>query len=251
MHEQQWDSQEYARNARFVSVLGEPVVELLAPQPGERVLDLGCGDGALTEKLVQAGSVVVAVDSSPEQVAAARVRGLNACLERAEALPFSHEFDAVFSNAVLHWLGDQEPVIRGVHRALRPGGRFVGEFGGQGNVQSVRTALCNSIDRRGVDSSLVDPWFFPDEIQYRSLLTRFGFFVRFITLFSRPTLLPGDIVHWLEIFARPFLGAVAVGERRAVIEEVKETLGPKLYDPDRGWMIDYVRIRFAADKPAV
>ena len=161
MSTQEWDPETYARHARFVSDLGAGVVDLLAPQPGERVLDLGCGDGALTETLVAAGCRVVAVDSSPEQIAAARLRGLDARTARAEALPFEAEFDAVFSNAVLHWIRDADAVLASVARALKPGGRFVAELGGAGCVITIRHALSDALLRRGVDAAAYDPWLFP------------------------------------------------------------------------------------------
>ena len=134
---QTWNPDQYARNAGFVPALGLPVVELLDPQPGERILDLGCGDGVLTEKLASLGCQVVGVDSSAAQVAAAQARGLDARVVDAHELPFEAEFDAVFSNAALHWMRQPEAVIAGVWRALEPGGRFVGELGGAGNIAPV------------------------------------------------------------------------------------------------------------------
>src|SRR5262249_39834443 len=129
---QTWDPASYARNARFVSDLGSPVVDLLAPKPGERILDLGCGDGVLTKKLVDLGCDVVGVDSSPAQVEAAKKLGLNAFAISAEDLPYTEEFDAVFSNAALHWIKNADVMLAEVYRSLGPGGRFVAECGGCG-----------------------------------------------------------------------------------------------------------------------
>jgi trans-aconitate methyltransferase len=250
MTTQHWDPDTYARNARFVSDLGAGVFSLLAPQPGERVLDLGCGDGALTEKLVASGCRVIAVDSSAKQVGAARARGLDARRGHAETLPFQAEFDAVFSNAVLHWIPDAGAAIASVHRALKPGGRFVAEFGGAGCVQTVRLALIAAANRRGLDGAALDPWFFPTDAAYRALLEAQGFVVRAITLFARPTPLPGDITDWLETFAQPFLGAVPPEDRAAFIQEVRDAVAPALFDPVSGWCADYIRLRFAAERPA-
>jgi len=250
MTTQHWNPDTYARNARFVSDLGAGVLELLAPRRGEQVLDLGCGDGALTERLVTAGCRVVAIDSSAAQVGAARARGLDARRGRAETLPFQGEFDAVFSNAVLHWIPDASAAIGAVHRALKPGGRFVAEFGGAGCVQTVRLALIDAANRRGLDGAALDPWFFPTEAAYRALLEAAGFVVRAITIFPRPTPLPGDITDWLETFAQPFLGAVPAADRGAFVREVRAAVEPALFDPARGWTADYIRLRFAAERPS-
>lgn len=158
-HAQTWDPEQYAENARFVSDLGMPVVELLSPQAGERILDLGCGDGALTIKLQEFGCEVVGIDLSPEMVAAARSRGLDARVMDGQALEFSNELDAVFSNAALHWMKHPESVIACIQRALKPGGRFVGEFGGHGNVSAIVTAIESTLSSRGV--VVASPWFFP------------------------------------------------------------------------------------------
>ena len=246
---QTWDPERYARNARFVSELGMPVVELLYPRPGERILDLGCGDGALTEKLAALGCVVVGVDASPEQVQAARARGLDARVASGEALPFEAEFDAVFSNAALHWMKKAEAVVQGVWRALRPGGRFVGELGGHGNVARIEGAVAAALRRRGRDPDAVNPWYFPNEGDYRRLLESHGFVVSLIALFPRPTPLPGDLLDWLSTFAGSFTAAVRDGERLALLQEVREALRPVLGDAEGVWTVDYVRLRFAATKP--
>src|SRR2546425_9581809 len=151
MTAQRWDPEGYARHARFVADLGMPVVELLAPRAGERILDLGCGDGALTERLVAMGCRVVGVDGSAEQVAAAQARGLDAQVMDGEHLAFAAEFDAVFSNAAMHWMKRADDVIVGVWRALVPGGRFVAELGGHGCVATVEAAPVVALAPRGLD----------------------------------------------------------------------------------------------------
>ncbi len=248
-HGQTWDPARYARNARFVADMGLPVVELLAPRPGERILDLGCGDGALTARLAELGCAVVGVDASPAQVAAARARGLEALVMDGQALPFAGEFDAVFSNAALHWMPDLRRVIAGVWRALRPGGRFVAECGGEGNIARIRAALYAALSRRGLDGTALDPWRFPSLPACRSQLEAQGFEVRSMALIPRPTPLPGDFADWLATFAESFTSALPEGERSAFIAQVCDMLRPDLCDAQGQWTADYVRLRFAAVKP--
>jgi trans-aconitate methyltransferase len=244
---QHWNPDQYGRNARFVSDLGMPVVELLAPRPGERILDLGCGDGALTIKLVQIGCALVGVDASAEMVAAARALGLDARVVDGQSLDFAGEFDAVFSNAALHWMKEPERVLAGVWRALKPGGRFVGEFGGQGNVAAIVAALESALAARRLTAT--SPWFFPGPQQYRKLLEANGFEVRTIDLIPRPTLLPGDVGAWLETFAQSFIAAVPAPDRQGFIAEVVQALRAPLCDAKGDWYADYVRLRFSAVKP--
>ena len=247
---QKWDAGGYAENARFVADLGMPVVDLLDPKPGERILDLGCGDGALTEKLVAAGCTVVGVDPSPEMVAAAQARGLDVRLIDGQALNFEDEFDAVFSNAALHWMKRPDAVIDGVWRALKPGGRFVGEFGGAGNVVRIVDALEAALMRRGIDGRAVNPWYFPTAEEYALKLAEVGFQVRTAELIDRPTPLPTGMAGWLVTFAGSFSAAVPPSEHGALLNEVLEDIAPHLLKPDGTWYADYVRLRFAADKPA-
>lgn len=244
-----WNPDQYARAASFVPMLGLPVLEILNPQPGERILDLGCGDGVLTEKLAGLGCEVVGVDSSPAQVAAARARGLDARVVDGQRLPFDAEFDAVFSNAALHWMRQPDAVIAGVWRALEPGGRFVAEMGGAGNIASILAALGAVLPRHGVDPLGLPPWYFPDEEEYRQKLVAAGFVVTFIERFARPTPLPGDLEDWLETFAGSYLQAVPGAGRAQVIAELGDFLRPTLLSDEGVWVIDYVRLRFAATKP--
>lgn len=241
-----WNPESYAKNARFVSDLGEPLLKLLAAKPGETILDLGCGDGALTEKLAAAGAVVFAVDSSLAQIVAARRRGLNALVMDGHALSFKRRFDAVFTNAVLHWVQPPERVIEGVADCLKPGGRFVGEFGGKGNVETIRAALHAGLSKRGVDPWSVDPWYYPTAEEYSILLKELGFTAEYIELIPRPTKLPGDIRGWLEVFAQPFTQVLLEHEREKYLEQVRNELRPKLRQPDGTWLADYRRLRFKA-----
>jgi SAM-dependent methyltransferase len=249
MFEQTWDPNRYAKNARFVADLGAPLIELLNPQSGERILDLGCGDGALTEKLEACGCRVVGVDGSAEQVAAARERGLDARVMNGEALEFDREFDAVFSNAALHWMKRPDAVIAGVRRALKPGGRFVAEMGGAGCVAKVRAALTAALARRGIDAGPLDPWYFPTAEDYGSRLRAHGFTIDSIRLFDRPTVLPGSLTAWLETFGEPFTSALPPNERERLRREVEDALRPTLCGEDGIWRADYVRLRFAAHLP--
>jgi trans-aconitate methyltransferase len=247
---QTWNAEGYQANAGFVPKLGRPVLELLAPKPGERILDLGCGDGALTVELVAAGAVVTGVDTSPEMIASAREKGLDAHVADATALHFESEFDAVFSNAVLHWVKDADAAIVGVRRALKPGGRFVGEFGGHGNVAAIVTALVAVLARRGADAMAVHPWFYPTPECYGRRLEAAGFRVDTIILVPRPTPLPTGMAGWLATFANPFLAALPEAERAAALEETVALLRPALCDDEGRWTADYVRLRFAATLPA-
>jgi trans-aconitate methyltransferase len=241
-----WNASDYAANARFVADLAAPVVELLKPLPGERILDLGCGDGALTAAIAATGATVVGVDGAADMVRAARARGLDARVADGQRLAFEGEFDAVFSNAALHWMPDAAGVVAGVRRALKQGGRFVGEMGGHGNVAAIATALRASLRARGVAPEAAFGWFFPTEEAFGGILREHGFEVRQIALIPRPTLLPTGIAGWLTTFAAPFLAAVPAEEHTAIMAEVETLLAPALRSSGGDWIADYVRLRFFA-----
>jgi SAM-dependent methyltransferase len=246
---QSWNPETYAKNARFVADLGQPVVDLLAPQPGESILDLGCGDGALTEKIVALGCDVVGIDASPEQIAAAKARGLNVAVADGHDFDLGRTFDAVFSNAALHWMREPQRVLQAVHRALKPGGRFVGEMGGAGNTAIVSAALRKALARRGLDFDQLTPWYFPTTDEYRRELTQTGFTVTSINLFPRPTRLPGELIAWLETFAGAFGRSFPEPDRQQLLEEIQDDCRPTLLGSDGVWTVDYVRLRFAAVRP--
>ncbi len=233
-------------------MLGNAIFEVLSPQPGERILDLGCGDGVLTQRLADIGASVVGVDSSPEMIAAAKARRLDARLLDATKLPFTNEFDAVFSNAVLHWIkSTPNAPIEGAFRALKPGGRFVGEFGGHGNVAAIGVALIAALEKRGVrDASTFMPQFFPTAEDYRNRLEKAGFTVPYCELVPRPTPLPTGMRGWLETFGKAYCAALPPGDHDGYLDDVVHLLRPVLCDAQGNWTADYIRLRFAALKAA-
>jgi len=187
------------------------------------------------------------VDASPRMVAAARTLGLDARVMDAEALAFDAEFDAVFSNAALHWMLDAAAVVAGVRRALRPGGRFVGEFGGAGNIRAIIDALNAGRAQRGLQA--VMPWYNPGPAEYAALLEAHGFRILAMDLFPRPTLLPGSVRDWLATFAGAFAEGLPAAGIGPFFDEVTAALRAPLRGEDGGWVVDYVRLRFAAQLP--
>ncbi len=242
---QDWQPARYAAQASFVPALARDLIAWLQPRTGERVLDLGCGTGVLTAEIATAGATVVGVDASPAMVEAARAAGIDAHVADAETLAFDAEFDAVFSNAMLHWTRDIDAVLRGVHRALRPGGRFVAELGGKGNIAAIVGAARAVLDTHGIALPAA-PWYFPSLDEMSDALRRAGFHVEPIGLFGRPTPLPGGIVQWLETFGGPLLNRLTPQTRAEVARAIEERLTPTHRGADGVWVADYVRLRFIA-----
>ncbi|MEO1159580.1 MAG: methyltransferase domain-containing protein, partial [Pseudomonadota bacterium] len=235
---QTWSADAYSTHGRFVADLAGAVFEWLAPQAGEKILDLGCGDGALTQKLADAGANVLGVDMSDDLLSAARERGLSVVSRDGHELDFPAEFDAVFSNAALHWMSRPEKVIDGIGRALKPGGRFVAEFGGHGNVAAIVTAMRAVGENRGGDESLAGPWFFPSPEVYADMLTDAGFEVRRVGLYPRPTPFNTGMKEWLKLFRKPFFEQFG-DEADSVLDEVEQLLRPSLCDARGNWTADY------------
>jgi SAM-dependent methyltransferase len=245
---QTWDPKAYEQNGAFVHGLAGGVLEWLDAKAAEHILDLGCGDGQLTQRIADTGASVVGVDASPEMVAVARARGVVADVASAEALPYArNEFDSVFSNAALHWMRDQDAMMAEVRRVLKPGGRFVAEMGGQGNIAAIRVALMAVLARHGFGDREDGVNYYPTADGYSRRLVRHGFDVQRIALIPRPTpLAESGMAGWLRTFRRGVLEGLPEAIRDRVVEETSALLAPALRDEDGKWTADYVRLRFIA-----
>ena len=249
---QRWDADLYDDKHAFVWRHGESLVELLDPKPGECVLDLGCGTGHLTARIAESGAAVVGLDHSAEMLEQARAAYPRLEFVRGDARDFlfAEPFDAVFSNAVLHWIRPPEAVVHRVHDALRPGGRFVAELGGRGNVRRIETAMRTAADR--LNLRLGGPlWYFPSVAEYAALLEAAGLEVRFAVLFDRPTPLQGEagLRDWLQMFAGGVLASVPAERREEFLRAAEAAARPELHR-DSGWFADYRRLRVTAFRVA-
>ena len=248
-----WDTSLYEDKHAFVWQYGEDLLKLLNPQPGESILDLGCGTGQLTEKIAQAGAEVMGVDSAPAMIEKAKENYPHIRFDVADATNFQvkQPFDAVFSNAVLHWVKQADNAIASIHKSLKPGGRFVGEFGGKGNIKAIVTALYTALESIGIPEAQVEnPWYYPSIGEYASLLEQHGFDVIYAILFPRPTPLAeaeAGIANWIKMFASPFLAGLSPEQQIQIISVVEEYLKPTLYQQGT-WTADYRRIRIVAIK---
>lgn len=244
-----WDAKHYDDRHAFVWKFGASLVELLAPQAGETIVDLGCGTGHLTAEIARAGATVVGLDASPEMIAEARRTYHDVPFEVADVREFTvpEPVDALFSNAVLHWVRPPEAAIRRFRAALKPGGRFVAEFGGHGNVQTIVETLRTALAEFNVDPQLIPHWYYPSIAEYTALLERAGFEPTFAQLFDRPTALDGPqgLRNWLTMFCRAAIDAVPSDRLESFFERIEATTRDRLLR-DGVWHADYRRLRIVA-----
>jgi trans-aconitate methyltransferase len=248
----QWDAELYDSKHSFVSHFGADLLELLAPRSGECILDLGCGTGHLTYKIATSGAEVLGIDNASTMIEQARKNYPHLNFEVADGknLHFTEQFDAVFSNAVLHWIKAPEKVVAGVWRSLKPGGRFVAEFGGKGNVKAIVSVIYNAIQAAGYPANALNPWYFPSIGEYGTLLEKQGFQLTFAILFDRPTPLnDGEqgMQNWLEMFGNSLFQAIPVDKQMSILADIEKQLRPSLYH-NGTWFADYRRIRVIAIK---
>ncbi|OKH32647.1 SAM-dependent methyltransferase [[Phormidium ambiguum] IAM M-71] len=253
MSNNMWNTTLYESNHSFVWQSGESLLELLAPQPDERILDLGCGTGHLTAKIASMGVKVYGIDADKNMIEQARQNYPNLHWLIADARNFQVDepLDAVFSNAALHWIKEADAVIQCVYQALKPGGRFVAEFGGRGNIGAIAQALFTTIENMGFGNpQTLNPWYFPSIAEYATLLEKQQFEVKYALLFERPTPLEGGqagIANWLQMFANGILSQLSHEQQMQVIQSVQIQLQPTLFR-DGHWIADYRRIRIIAVK---
>ncbi len=245
---QQWDSRLYDAKHSFVTKYGEDLLALLDPKPGQRILDVGCGTGHLTAQIGALGAEVTGLDHSAAMLAQARAAYPSIPFVEGDAAGFTVEqpFDAVFSNAALHWVRDAAGAVRSIRSALKPDGRFVAEFGGHGNIPRIAQAVRESIaELHGRDVPHV--WYFPSIAEYGKVLESHGLLLEAAWLFDRVTPLDGDdgMAQWIRMFGGGMMPGMSEAEREPVIARAVEKLEPQLHIGGR-WYADYKRLRVVA-----
>jgi len=248
-----WNADLYDNKHAFVSQYGESVIELLDVKSGERILDLGCGTGDLTKLIWEKGADVFGIDASPDMVAKANAKypDINFSVADGTNFHFDEPFDAIFTNATLHWIHEQDKLIDCVYSSLKSGGRFVGEFGGKGNTRLMMAATATVLKKYGyVKGNFVLPWYYPSTAEYASKLEAHGFRVTFVTHFDRPTLLQdgrNGVATWFRMFGSSFFEGVPADELTQMLNEITDLLQPT-NEVDGQWYADYKRLRFVAVK---
>ena len=239
-----WNAADYARVGAFVAELGAAALDLLDPRAGERILDVGCGEGSLTKRIVERGATVLGIDNSPEMIAASRANGIDAVQLDVADMTFSSEFDAAFSNATLHWVLEKEQAARAIFRALKPGGRFAGEMGGEGNIRKLREALDEELIIRGYAPPVEASNWYASPEEFASMYEAAGFAEVDARLIQRPTPIDHAVDQWVTTFRRGWLDKAGVpeAERAEIGAAVAERFGSNV--------ADYVRLRFIMRKPA-
>lgn len=251
--ENKWIANLYNDKHAFVYQYGESLVELLAPKSGERILDVGCGSGQLTAKISELGATVIGIDSSSEMIADAKLKfpRIEFLVKDAADFNFTEPFDAIFSNAALHWVLKKEEAIKRMYRSLKAGGRLVAEFGGKGNVQTIVNQLRLSLSNRGYEENAnLELWYFPSVGEYTTLLEKYGFRVTLAQHYDRPTELADSesgIKDWLEMFGNAFFKDVHQAAKEEIKEEVQQMIKDTCFSNGK-WYADYKRIRVVAIK---